>query len=112
MFELIWCINEICLNILLTIQKDTMANLLEKSVIGLLDVIGSVYELIVFVPYYFLCKPYKKMERSRRIKVCEYYLYIYIYDVYYIPVVWSCFTSTIVLIKATNIVSSYRYFKC
>ncbi|XP_056004487.1 long-chain-fatty-acid--CoA ligase 4-like isoform X3 [Ostrea edulis] len=45
-----------------------MANLLEKSVIGLLDVIGSVYELIVFVPYYFLCKPYKKMERSRRIK--------------------------------------------
>lgn len=47
-----------------------MANLFEKTIIGVIDVIGCVYELIVFVPYYFLCKPYKKMERSQRIKVC------------------------------------------
>lgn len=45
-----------------------MANLFEKTIIGVIDVIGCVYELIVFVPYYFLCKPYKKMERSQRIK--------------------------------------------
>ena len=47
-----------------------MANLLEKMVIGLLEVVGCVYELIVFVPYYVVYKPYKKMERSQRIKVC------------------------------------------
>ncbi|XP_078312564.1 long-chain-fatty-acid--CoA ligase 4-like [Crassostrea virginica] len=45
-----------------------MANLLEKMVIGLLEVVGCVYELIVFVPYYVVYKPYKKMERSQRIK--------------------------------------------
>ena len=47
----------------------TMGDLWTKVTIGLLKGVAFVYDILAFVPYYFIDNPSQKLAQSRRIKV-------------------------------------------
>lgn len=46
-----------------------MSEVFITIVIGFLKAIAYVYDVVAFVPYYMICKPYEKVRLSKRIKV-------------------------------------------
>lgn len=45
-----------------------MSEVFISLVIGFLKAIAYVYDVVAFVPYYMICRPYEKVKRSKRIK--------------------------------------------